>query len=433
MSSLKREEIVRLERAHVWPPYTSSERHEGQEPLVVARADGIFIEDEDGRRLVDASASWWTCALGHGHPRLRAALTRQAEALMHVSSGGITHRPVATLAARLAEVTPGDLSRVHFSDDGSTAVEAAVKIAFQFHQQNGRPERTRFIALGGAYHGDTLGVASLAAVDEFAAVFGPLLFEVIRPPNPKDPAGWEAAVDYIEAQLRDRSKEIAGVVVEPLVQGASGMRMYPPALLQRLRAATEAAETLLIADEVFTGYGRTGAMWACERADVVPDLLATAKGFTGGVLPMAATVARPFLYDGFRGGAERALLHGHTFCGNPLGAAVALEVLQIFEDDGVLAHVRALEPRLAAHVERLGALEGVHRPRHLGLIGAVDLSDAGYHGGLGWEVYAHALELGVFLRPLGDTVYVTPPLTITADELDDLMARVEEALRRALP
>jgi adenosylmethionine-8-amino-7-oxononanoate aminotransferase len=429
---LTRADVVAFERRHVWPPYTSSERHEGTDPLVIVGGEGAWIEDADGRRYLDGNTSWWTCTLGHGHPRLKAALTRQAEQLMHVATGGITHAPVALLARELCEVAPRGLTRVHFSDDGSTAVEVAVKAAFQYWQQNGRPSRTRFISLAGAYHGDTLGAASLAALDEFHHVFHPLLFEVIRPPDPEDARGWERAVERIEAELAARPDEIAGVVVEPLIQGAAGMRMYEPALLQRLRDATHTADTFLIADEVFTGYGRTGRMWACELADVVPDLLCTAKGFTAGVLPMAATLASERVYEGFRGGVDRALMHGHTFCGNPLGAAVAREVLAIYRDEDVLGQVSERASLIRDAFERLGRLPGVRRTRSLGLVGAADLGEGGYHGDTGWRVFESALSRGAFLRPLGDTVYVTPPLNVPLDELTLLLDIVEESVREAL-
>lgn len=428
--ALTRADVVALERRHVWPPYTSSERHESSDPLVVVGGEGAWIEDADGRRLLDGNASWWTVTLGHQHPRLKAALQRQADALMHVAAGGITHAPIALLARDLAAVAPPGLTRAHFSDDGSTAVEVAIKAAFQYWQQNGRPRRTRFLVLAGAYHGDTIGAASLAAVEEFSRVFAPLFFEVIRAPHPD--ASWDGVVTHIERALRQHGDAIAGVVVEPLIQGASGMRMHPPEVLRRIREVTREVDTFLIADEVFTGYGRTGAMWACERAGVVPDLMCVAKGFTAGVLPMAATLASERVYDGFRGGAERALMHGHTFCGNPLGAAIAREVLAIYRDEDIVGQVRAKAPAIERAFERIAAIEGVRRVRTLGMVGAADLGDGGYRGQLGWRVFEAALERGAFLRPLGDTVYVTPALNIAEPDLEALLAILEDAIRAAL-
>ena len=430
-----RARIVALERAHVWPPYTSPEAHEAREPLVIARAEGAWLEDADGRRYLDGVSSWWSQTLGHRPPRLVAAMRAQLDELAHVAAGGITHAQVASLAHELAQVAPPGLVRTHFSDDGSTAVEVAVKIAFQYWQQNGRPRRHRFVALGGAYHGDTIGAASLAALEEFSGVYGPLLFQVIRPPEAGEgEGGWERVVESIERELRERPDEIAAVVIEPLVQGASGMRMHGPEIVRRISEATRAADTFLVADEVFTGYGRTGRMFACDHAGVTPDLLCLGKGFTAGMLPMAATMATARVYDGFRGGPGRALMHGHTFCGHPLGARVAREVLAIYRDEDVLAGVAPRAERIAAFFGELGAVPGVVRTRALGMVGAADLSSgAGYAGtGRGQRVYEEALSRGAYLRPLGDTVYVAPPLTIPLFELDRLLEILGESVRAAL-
>ncbi|MBZ0238212.1 MAG: aminotransferase class III-fold pyridoxal phosphate-dependent enzyme, partial [Deltaproteobacteria bacterium] len=300
-----------LARRHLWPPYTSPERHEHHQPLVIVEAEGAWLVDADGRRYLDGISSWWTCTLGHRHPRLVAALAAQVARLDHVSAGGAIHPTIASLAAELCAVAPAGLERVHFSDDGSTAVEVAVKIAFQYWQQNGRPARRRFLALSSAYHGDTLGAVSLAGTEpgSFFTVFAPLLFDVARAPAAGDAdEDWDRVATAIEERLARAGDEIAGVVVEPLLQGAGGMRTYPPAILRRIREAATRADTFLIADEVFTGYGRTGTMWACDQAGVAPDLLCTAKGFTAGMLPMAATLTTARVYDGFRaiaGGAER--------------------------------------------------------------------------------------------------------------------------------
>jgi adenosylmethionine-8-amino-7-oxononanoate aminotransferase len=428
-----RSEIVALERAHVWPPYTSRERHETHEPLVIVEASGPYLWDADGRRYLDAVSSWWCATLGHRNPRLVRALKDQLDVLPHVAAGGITHPAIALLAKELAEVAPEGLVRTHFSDDGSTSVEVAIKIAFQYWQQNGRPTRHRFVCLAGAYHGDTIGAASLAAIEEFAGVLGPLLFDIVRAPDPHEAGGWDRVVETIEQTLRTRPDEIAGVVVEPLVQGASGMRMHPPEVLRRLRESTRAIDTFLIADEVFTGYGRTGAMWACERAGITPDVMCIAKGFTAGILPMGATLATARVYDGFAGGPSRALMHGHTFCGHPLGAAVAREVLAIYREEKVLEGIAARASRIAARMDAIARVPGVRGVRALGMIGAVDLGDVGYGGtGLGLRVAEEARVRGVYLRPLGDTVYVTPAMNVPLDVLDTLLDAFEDAIRAAL-
>jgi adenosylmethionine-8-amino-7-oxononanoate aminotransferase len=429
-----------LARRHLWPPYTSPERHESQLPLVIVEAEGAWLVADDGRRYLDGISSWWTCTLGHRHPRLVAALAAQAARLDHVSAGGAIHPATAALAAELCAVAPRGLERVHFSDDGSTAVEVAVKIAFQYWQQNGRPQRRRFLALSSAYHGDTLGAVSLAGADpgSFFSVFAPLMFDVVHAPA-ADSDDWDAVAAAIETRLADDGDAIAGVVVEPLLQGAGGMRTYAPAILRRIREAATRADTFLIADEVFTGYGRTGTMWACDQAGVAPDLLCTAKGFTAGMLPMAATLATARIYDGFRArpgagdGPSRALMHGHSFCGHPLGAAVAREILALYRDEAIVDGVAPRAARIAAMLAEVATLPGVLRTRQAGIVGAVDLGDGGYGGAMGPRFTEAALRHGLYLRPLGDTAYVCPPLNIPPADLDALcdgfVAAVAEATR----
>ncbi len=432
-----RQDLIAIDRKHVWRPYTSSEDHERKEPLVISRAEGQWLYDASGKRFLDASGSWWCNNLGHGHPRLREALVRQASDMMHCTFAGVTHEPAALLAQELTHVAPEGLTRVFYSDNGSTSVEVALKIAFQYWQQNGQPKRRRFIALPGGYHGDTIGVMSVSAVSEFSAVFDPLLFDTIRGDDPGvhadgQEAGWEHLVTQIEATLDLHGDTIAGLVIEPLVQGSAGMRMYSPALLRRMRRACDRAGTFLICDEVFTGFGRTGEMWASDHADIAPDLLCTAKGLSGGVLPFSATLATERIYDGFRGDKTRALMHGHTFCGNPLGAAVAREVLAIYREEDVLSQAKESAQTLATAIADMNGIEGVRRTRSCGMVAAIDLGDAGYYGPIGWEVHEEALARGAHMRPLGNTVYVIPSLTIPRDDLDTLLRVLRESIEATL-
>jgi adenosylmethionine-8-amino-7-oxononanoate aminotransferase len=425
------DELIALDRAYLWRPYTSSDDHEGRSLFVVDRAEGAWLIGSDGRRVLDASGSWWCNNLGHGHPRLRAALARQAERLMHCTLAAATHEPASRLAAELVGVAPDGLNRVFYSDDGSTSVEVALKIAFQYWQQNGRPARQRFLALPGAYHGDTLGTMSVGDVDEFTGVFRPLFFDVRRPPDAVD-LQWEPVFENLFTLLRESANQVAAVIVEPIVQGAAGMRMYPPELLAALREETKRADTFLIADEVFTGFGRTGPMWACDHAGITPDFLCTAKGLSGGVLPFAATLATARIYDGFRGDKSRALMHGHTFCGNPLGAAVAREVLAIYRDEDILRAAAPKAAKLAERTESMTEVPGVTAPRSLGMCAAFEVGAPGYMGTIGWQISDAALELGAHLRPLGNTVYVIPPLNIENDDLDRLLDIVRESTERVL-
>jgi adenosylmethionine-8-amino-7-oxononanoate aminotransferase len=425
------DELIALDRAHLWRPYTSSDDHQNRPLLVVDRAEGPWLITGDGRRVLDASGSWWCNNLGHGHPRLREAIARQSERMMHSTLAAATHEPASRLAAELVAIAPEGLTRVFYSDNGSTAVEVALKIAFQYWQQNGRPERRRFLALPGGYHGDTLGAMSAGDVDEFTRIFRPLLFDVRRPPDAVNHQ-WEPVFERLFALLREGVDEIAAVIVEPMVQGAAGMRTYPAGLLAALREETQRADTLLIADEVFTGLGRTGPLWGCDHAGITPDLLCTAKGLSGGALPFAATLATDRIYDGFRGDKSRALMHGHTFCGNPLGAAVAREVLAIYRDEDILESAHPKAAKLAARIQSMTEVPGVRTPRSLGMCAAFEVGAPGYMGTVGWQISDAALELGAHLRPLGNTIYVVPPLNIEDADLDRLLDIVRESTERVL-
>ncbi|AGC41674.1 adenosylmethionine-8-amino-7-oxononanoate aminotransferase [Myxococcus stipitatus DSM 14675] len=438
---MERANIVLLDKAHVWHPYTAMEAYiAATQPLVIDRAEGCYLFDVDGKRYLDANGSWWVSTLGHRHPRLLRALTEQAGKLPHVSLAGITHEPAAALATELAAIAPGadrpeiplaeKLTRVFYSDNGSTAVEVAIKMVAQYWAQNGRPRRTRFITLSGAFHGETLGSTSVGGVPLFREVFGPLLFDVVHVPSPAEEGGWERAFNQVQAALRENPEEIAGVIVEPVIQGASGMQMYSPDFLRAVREATRAVDTFLIADEVFTGLGRTGARFAVDLAGVVPDVLCLAKALSGGLMPFAATLASERLFSGFLGASSRALYYGHSYCGNPLGAAVAREVLAVYRTEDILGQVARKAPLVKAAFERMAAsIPGLVRPRAVGMVGAVDLGGGGYLASGGWRVYEAAKRRGLYLRPLGDTVYIAPALNIPDSVLEELLSGVEESLR----
>ena len=413
----------------MWHPYTDIDAWETRgEPIVVARAQGARLFDVDGRSYLDGNASWWVAGLGHGHPRLLRVLREQSETLAHVALAGITHEPAAALAAELCAVAPPGLTHVFYTDNGSTAVEAAVKIAVQSQRQRGREQRTRFVALDGAFHGDTVGAASLGGVEIFRRPFAGVLFDCVHAPVPEE-GGHARAFEAISAILAKDGDRTAAVVVEPVVQGAAGMRVYDAGYLRELRALCDRHGTLLVFDEVFSGYGRTGPMWASSLAGVSPDILCVGKTFAGGILPMGATLVTDAVYDAFRGGKERSFYYGHTFCGHPLGAALAREVLAIFRDEDVLGQVARKEPLIRQAFQRIAELPGVARVRSIGMIGAADLGGAGYLGGLGWQVYEEAKKRGAYLRPLGDTVYVSPPLTIDEADLASLLRILEESVR----
>jgi len=434
----RRAEIVAADKRFVWHPYTPMQRYIDEvDPLVIERAEGARIVDVDGQSYLDANASWWVSTLGHNHPRLVAALTRQASVLCHTSLAGVTHEGAARLGEEIVAVAPSGLEKVFYSDDGSTAVEVALKLALQLWHNEGRPARRRFVSLEGAFHGETIGATSIGGVEVFRRPFAGVLMECIfaPPPEPEERAdtGHARAFEALERMLAEGSDTIAAVVLEPLVQGAAGMRMYDASFLRHARALCDRHDVLLVIDEVFTGYGRTGPMWACEAAGVRPDLMCLAKGFSGGMLPMSATLATRRVFDAFLGAPERAFYYGHSFCGNPLGAAVAREVLAVFREEQILAQAAPKAARIAEAFAAMGSIAGVSRTRSLGMIGALDLSKgAGYLGERGWKVYAEARRRGAYLRPLGDVVYVAPPLTIADDELEALLGIVEESVRAAL-
>lgn len=445
MDPALRARVHAADRAHLWHPYTPmDEWRASAPPPIVISARGPRFQLDDGRWLLDGNSSWWVSALGHNHPRIVGALTAQAQRMCHVALAGITHPEAALLAEELAAVAPRGLDQVFFTDDGSTAIEAAVKMAVQFHVQSSAKagaKKRRFIALDGAFHGETVGATSLGGVEVFRRPFAGVVFDCVHVPSPASPTAscgpaWAEAFDAIAELIEKEHDTIAGVVLEPIVQGVAGMRIYPPAYLRAVRDLCTKHDVLLILDEVFTGYGRLGPMWASELAEIEPDIFCLAKGFTGGVLPMAATIATRKVQSAFDGGRARAFLYGHSFCGNPLGAAVAREVLAIYRDEGVLDGIAARHERIRDAFEALArdpvSARIVRDVRAIGAIGAAELRDDASHGyvaRVGWRVYEEALKRGAYLRPLGDVVYVTPPLNVPLDDLDRLLAIVQESVR----
>ena len=437
------------DRAHVWHPFTPMADWEASDPLVIERAEGVYLYDDRGRRYLDGVGSLWCNVHGHRHPALDEALRAQVDRVAHTTLLGLTHPTAAELARRLVERAPGGLTRVFFSDDGATAVEVALKMAFQYWRQKDDPEprRTRFVALGGAYHGDTLGDVSIGGVDRFHAMFEPLLFPALRAPIPhcyRCPLGLErpacgiACLDELERLLETHPGEVAAVVVEPLVQGAAGMIVHPEGYLRGLREACTRHRTLLIADEVAVGFGRTGTFFACEREGVAPDLLCLAKGLTGGYLPMAATLANEEVYAAFRGTATegKTFYHGHTYGGNPLGAAVALASLKVFDDEATLERLRPKVDLLAVRLQEIAALPHVGDVRQSGLLAGIELvADRATKAPFPWadqvgaRVCQRARDFGLLIRPLGDVLVVMPPLAIAEEQLVEMLDAMSRCIR----
>ena len=407
----------------LWHPYTQEATE--LQPIEIDRGEGAYLYTRDGQRLLDAISSWWVNLHGHSHPLIAGAIAAQVRKLEQVIFAGFTHEPAEELAMRLGRILPPSLSRVFYSDNGSTAVEAALKIAVQYWHNKGRKQKCRIVALEHAYHGDTIGSMSVSADSPFTAAFDVLRIPVLRVGNP----------DGLERMLSERDNEIAAMIVEPLVQGAGGMIVYSIENLKRFHQLCVAHDVLFIADEVFTGFGRTGRMFACDHAGIVPDLMCLSKGLTGGFLPLAATVCREEIYQAFYDvDRSRTLFHGHSYSGNPLGCAAAIASLKIFEDEPVFDRIAAIEH---IHRERLIAFrthEAVADVRMLGTIAAIELraDDAGYFSTLRNRLYPYFLERHVLLRPLGNVIYTVPPYVISPGELHYIYDLIGKAFREVL-
>ncbi len=439
------EQLKAWDRTLVWHAFTQMAEYE---PLVFERAEGCLLFDIDGNSYIDGVSSLWCNIHGHRHPRLDAALRGQLDRVAHVTNLGASNPQTIKLARRLVDLAPPGLAHVFFSDDGATAVEVALKMAFQYWRQRPepRPEKTCYLALGDAYHGDTLGSVSVGGVERFHAMFRPLLFETLRLPMPdtyRTPPGVppeELAayhLEKLERVLRVEHRRIAAMVIEPLVQAAAGMVMHPAGYLRGVRELTRKYDVLLIADEVAVGCGRTGRMFACEHEQVTPDLLCLAKGLTGGYLPLAVTLASEEIWRAFLGeyAQSRTFFHGHTYGGNPLGAAVALATLEVFEEEQTLARLPAKIERLAGHLRRIAGLGPVGHVRQCGLIAGIELvRDRQTKEPYPWEerrgmrVCDSARREGVWLRPLGNVLVIMPPLAISLDEIDRIATAVERGI-----
>jgi len=434
---LTTEQLQAIDKEVLWHPFTQHQTWDTQAPLVISHGEGCWLFDTDGQRYLDGISSLWTNVHGHRHPRIDAAVQAQLARCAHSTMLGLTHAPAIELAQLLIEKAPAGLQRVFYSDSGSSAVEIALKMAFQCHAQTGQAQRTRFASLKDAYHGDTLGAVSVGSIDLFHKVYRPLLFEPIVLPAPTRPGGKEEAeaLEQGLALLEQHGEELSALVVEPLVQGAAGMKMHSPHFLRTLIDAARAKGVLIVADEVAVGFGRMGSLFAMEIVERSPDLLCLAKGLSGGYLPLAATLATQDVYEAFLGAPEayRQFFHGHTFTGNPLACAASVASLRLFDEEDRLSHLRDLEPLFVRHQEALEARDDVRECRRRGVMMGVDLVTASGvphppERRAGHLAAMAARTHGLILRPLGDTLVINPPLTISSDELTHLF----EATHRAL-
>jgi adenosylmethionine-8-amino-7-oxononanoate aminotransferase len=409
-------ELARKDKRALWHPFTQQQGWCEEEPLIIERAEGCTLYDTDGNAYIDGVSSLWCNVHGHRHPAIDRAVREQLDRVAHTTMLGLSHPGAIELADRLVALAPRGLERVFFSDNGSTAAEVALKMAFQYWRHRGMPERDGFICLRDAYHGDTIGSVSVGGIDLFHACFGPLLFDAWQA-EPGDTAA-------MAALLEEHAGRVAAVIVEPLVQGAAGILTHPDGFLRDVRALCDEHDVLLICDEVATGFGRTGTMFACEQEDVAPDLMCVAKGLTGGYMPLAATLATERIYEAFLGEFEelKTFFHGHTYTGNPLACAAALATLDVFAQERTL---EALAPKIALLHDLLdelvAPLPGVREIRRRGLMVGIELCEFPLAARMGHEVALAARRRGAVIRPLGDVVVLMPPLAMSADEISHLV------------
>ena len=435
---------------HLWHPCTQMHDHETIPLLPIVSSDGAWLVDANGKRYLDGISSWWTNLFGHANPRLAAALAEQARTLEHVIFAGFTHEPAIALAEELVRVTPAPLQRVFLADNGSAAIEVALKMSFHYWLNQGRGEKTRFIALTGSYHGETLGALSVSDVALYRKTYAPLLLTPILAPSPDayEAEPGESAeqlavrrLGELRVLLEHHAHEVCAIIVEPLVQCAGGMRMYHPCYLAGLRALCNEFGVHFIADEIAVGFGRTGTLFACEQAQVSPDFMCLSKGLTGGFLPLSAVLTTNEVYAAFYAeyNAGKAFLHSHSYTGNPLACRVALETLAIFRDEPVLARNRELAAHLQRRLAPLREHPHVADVRQCGMIAAIELVadkrsrrpfPAEERRGL--RVYLHALEQGALLRPLGNVLYFMPPYVVTTAEIDHLVDTAIAGIERAV-
>jgi adenosylmethionine-8-amino-7-oxononanoate aminotransferase len=425
----------------LWHPCTQMKDHETLPLIAIKRGEGTWLEDFDGKRYLDAVSSWWVNLFGHANPRINAALRDQLNQLEHVIFAGFTHEPAVRLSEQLVSLTPTGLTRCFFADNGSAAVEVAIKMSFHYWRNRGRPRKTRFITLANSYHGETLGALAVGNVDLYKSLYKPLLMDVLTAPSPdcyfRDAGeSWEQysvrQFDHMERMLAASADEVAAVIVEPLVQCAGGMRMYHPEYLARLRDACRRHGVHLIADEIAVGFGRTGTLFACEQAGISPDFLCLSKGLTGGYLPLSAVMTTDDVYDAFYDDYANltAFLHSHSYTGNPLACTAALATLDIFATENTIECNRSKAAYLGRRARELEDHEHVTEVRQCGMIVAVEFAkDKRTREPYPWterrgqRIYRYALDQGVLLRPIGNVVYFMPPYTVNESEMD-LMVRV---------
>lgn len=437
--------------AHIWHPCSQMKDYETLKPIVIDHGKGIYLYDINGNEYIDIVSSWWCNLLGHCNPKINESVKHQLDTLEHVIFANFTHKPVIELTEQLMEIIPKGLNKFNFSDNGSASIECSLKMSFQYHYQTGHPEKTKFMCLSDGYHGETIGALSVGTLDLYAKIYNPMLMDTIRVQAPdcyrcsygksRECCNCEC-FEHAEKSFEKHAHEVCAMIVEPLLQGSAGMRIYPPLYLKKLRKLCDEYNVLLIADEIATGFGRTGKMFAFDHADVSPDIMCISKGLTGGYMPMAITITTDKIYDAFYDDYNKgtAFMHSHTYSGNPLGCACALAVQKIFKEDNILQNAQINAEYLHNELlKRLGNHKNVGEIRHIGLINAIELvkdkstkEDFPSNIRLGYQIYQKALKRGLLLRPLGNVLYFNPPLIISPNEIDLAIDRCAKSIEDVL-
>ncbi|MGN0613567.1 MAG: adenosylmethionine--8-amino-7-oxononanoate transaminase [Porcipelethomonas sp.] len=444
-------ELVNEDLKYIWHPCSQMKDYEELPPVPIDHGDGVKLYSADGKEYIDIVSSWWCNLLGHCNKKINESVKQQLDKLEHVIFANFTHEPAVKLCGELMKIIPEGLCKFNFSDNGSAAVECSLKMAFQYQYQTGKPQKKRFMCLSDGYHGETIGALSVGTMDLYAKIHKPMLMDTIRIEAPdcfrckygkcRDTCSCECFC-HAEREFEKHANETAAVIVEPLLQGSAGMRIYPPLYLKKLRELCDRYDVLLIADEIATGFGRTGKMFAFDHAGVSPDIMCISKGLTGGYMPMAITITTQKIYDAFYADYSegKAFMHSHTYSGNPLGCACALAVQKIFREENILE--KAQEKAVYLHnrlKEELGNYKYMGEIRHIGLINAMELVEErdtkkafDSRKRTGYQIYKKALKNGLILRPLGDVLYFNPPLTITEAELDQAIELCKKSIKDIL-
>ncbi len=439
---------IKKDLKYIWHPYTQMKDCLKFPPILIEKAKGIKLYDNKGKFYYDTISSWWCNVHGHNHPKIKMAIKRQLNSLEHVLFAGFTHKPAIVLAEKLIQLTPSNLTKVFFSDDGSTSVEVALKISFQYWHNIGRKRKTKFVALDNAYHGDTIGAGSVSGVDLFNEIFTPLFFKSFKVPSPycyRCPLGKKQGVCNIDCiqpvadLIKNKNEEICAIILEPLIMAAGGMIVYPKAYLKKIWELTKKYKVHLILDEVATGFGRTGKMFAAEHVGIEPDFMCLSKGITSGYMPLGATLTTEKIYGAFYADykKKKTFYHGHTYTANPLSCSAGIASLEVFKEEKTLSRINKIIPVFHNRLEEMRKLPFVGDVRAIGMIGAIELvkdkedkTPFGFEERIGLKIYNEGLKRNILLRPLGNIIYLFLPLCIKRDEIDNILYNCYKVVER---